>query len=332
MQQIILKKLPLTDEINQLYFINELLEAHSNIAKYQTLLNNSKISWNILKKPLLIQEAIQSIKINGTQTTINEVLEYELEENKKNNSAIEAINYYKALIHGEHELKKIPLNTRMFKELHKILFEGCATSPEPQLVNDYISNLEKYINEPTDNISPLIRIAIIHAQFETIHPFLDGNSRIGRILIPLYLYDNKFIDAPNFFISDTLEKDKHKYYKLLNDTRFKDNWNEWIKFFIESVNTQAIKNIDMLEKINTVYENDINKAKALIKNNNIITIIDMMYQNPIFNANKMAELTGIAGSTCRKYLNILEDANIIYSDNKPRNKTYYNYNLLDILR
>lgn len=284
-----------------------------------------------------------------------------MDDNKKNSDTTEVLNYYRALIYGERELKSIPLSTRMFKELHKILLsdnvrgrnrtpgefrsiqnfigpDGCTIKttsfvpPEPQLVNEYISNLENYINNPSDNINPLIRIAIIHAQFETIHPFLDGNGRIGRILIPLYLYDNNLIDAPNFFISDTLEKDKHKYYRLLNDTRFKDNWNDWIKFFIESVNCQAKKNIYMLERINEAYEKNITTAKELIKNTNIISIIDTMYRLPIFNANKMAELTGIPSSTCRKYLNILEDARIIYSDEKVRNRTYYNYNLLDILR
>lgn len=361
MKPFVPKKLPLTDEIDQMFFINELIEAHANVVKYQTILNNSKVPWNILINPLLLQEAVQSTKIEGTQVTIDEVLESELDENKKNNDVTEVMNYYKALTYGERELKRIPLSTRMFKELHKILLsdnvrgrnrtpgeyrsiqnfigpEGCTIKtasfvpPEPQLVDDYISNLEKYINNPEDNINPLIRIAIIHAQFETIHPFLDGNGRIGRILIPLYLYDNNFIEAPNFFISDTLEKDKHKYYRLLNDTRFKNNWNEWIKFFIESVNIQAKKNISMLERINEAYDKDVTIAKKLIKNTNIINIIDTMYQLPIFNANRMAELTGIASSTCRKYLSILEEAGIIYSDSKPRNKTYYNYNLLDILR
>ncbi|MDI3547450.1 MAG: hypothetical protein PWR10_1102 [Halanaerobiales bacterium] len=102
---------------------------------------------------------------------------------------------------------------------------------EPQLIDKYISNLEKYINEPEDDLHPLVRVAIIHAQFETIHPFLDGNGRVGRIMIPLYLYDQGILDSPNLFISEELERDKYKYYGLLNETRFKENWNEWIMFF-----------------------------------------------------------------------------------------------------
>lgn len=360
MKPFIPKKLPL-EEINQTFFINELIEANGNIVRYQTMLNSSKVPWNILINPLLLQEAVQSTKIEGTQVTIDEVLESELDNNKKNIDVEEVMNYYRALNYGKNELKRMPLSTRMFKELHKILLggnvrgknrtpgeyrtiqnfigaEGCTLKtasfipPEPQLVNEYISNLEEYINNPTDNINPLIRIAIIHAQFETIHPFLDGNGRIGRILIPLYLYESKIIEEPNFFISDTLEKDKHKYYRLLNDTRFKNNWNEWIKFFIESINMQAKKNIEILNKINERYEADLLLATAAIKNSNIIYIIESMYQSPIFNVNRMSELTGMPNSTCRKCLYKLEDLGLIYSDGKARNRTYYNYNLLDILR
>ena len=155
-----------------------------------------------------------------------------------------------ALRKGESLIRRIPISARLIKEMHKILLsgevrgnsrnpgefrsiqnfigpQGCTMQtasyipPEPQLVPDYMSNLEKYIDEPTDNLNDLIRIAIIHAQFETIHPFLDGNGRIGRILIPLYLYDKKFISSPNFFISESLEKDKFKYYKLYKSSYFR---------------------------------------------------------------------------------------------------------------
>lgn len=105
--------------------------------------------------------------------------------------------------------------------------EGCTMEtatyipPQPQLVDIYMNNLEIYINNPQDQLDELIRVAVIHAQFETIHPFLDGNGRIGRILIPLYLFSKKVIDYPNFFLSEALERDKHKYYRFLNDTRYK---------------------------------------------------------------------------------------------------------------
>lgn len=217
--------------------------------------------------------------------------------------------------------------------------EGCTLEtatfvpPQPQLVDSYMSNLEKYINNPNDNLHSLVRIAIIHAQFETIHPFLDGNGRIGRILIPLYLYDVNLINSPNLFISEVLEKDKHKYYRLLNGTRKEGNgWNQWIKFFLQSVNKQVIKNINLIEEIDNLYERDLENAMNIINSTNVLDLIKAMFQKPIFNVKTISSLTGIPDTTCRRYLFTLEEEKVIFSDNKMRNRKYYYYNLLDLLR
>lgn len=214
--------------------------------------------------------------------------------------------------------------------------------PEPQLVADYMSNLEKYINELMDQLNELIRIAIIHAQFETIHRFLDGNGRIGRILIPLYLYDKEIISSPNFFISESLEKDKFKYYKLLNDTRIdyvnynekeiSKRWNNWIKFFINAIVTQGKKNIELIETIDKLYDEVLTKSKNVISNNKLIDIIDTMFERPIFTKKTILEKVDIPSSTLGLYLNKLEEEQIIYSDGKIRNKKYYFYDLINILR
>ena len=104
--------------------------------------------------------------------------------------------------------------------------------PEPEKIKGLMDNLISYINNPKDDFNELLRVAIIHAQFESIHPFMDGNGRVGRMLIPMYLYAKKQIDLPCFFISEALERDKLKYYNLLNNTRKENNWNAWIKFFL----------------------------------------------------------------------------------------------------
>lgn len=355
-------ELPIDSYINPLEFYNELISASTNVGKFQVMLRKSKINEDFLITPFILQEAVQSTKIEGTQVTFDEVLEFDIDKKEKNNDAQEVLNYYEALKYGEQALSRLPISTRMFKELHGLLLsngvrgenrspgeyrsiqnfigpEGCTMKtatfipPEPQLVVAYMSNLEKYINEPTDDLHPLVRIAIIHAQFETIHPFLDGNGRIGRILIPLYLYDNKLIHSPNLFISETLEKDKHKYYRLLNGTRkSKEGWNEWIKFFLESVNKQTLKNIDIIEEIDKLYEKDLDKAMNVINSTNVVDLIKCMFQRPIFDVKTISSLTGIPDTTCRRYLSTLEEGKIIYSDNKIRNKKYYYYNLLDLLR
>lgn len=268
-------------------------------------------------------------------------------------------------------MKRIPISSRMIKEMHKILLsgdvrgnsrnpgefrsiqnfigpQGCTIQtasyipPEPQLVPELMSNLEKYINEPTDNLNDLIRIAIIHAQFETIHPFLDGNGRIGRILIPIYLYDRKLINSPNFFISESLEKDKFKYYKLLNDTRVvvsetsietaSHKWNAWIKFFINAIINQANKNIVLIDQIDNLYNKTLNDCKDLINSNKLIDIVNIMFEKPIFTKKKILEKVDMPSSTLGIYLNKLEEKQIIYSDGKVRNKKYYFYDLINILR
>ena len=299
------------------------------------------------------------------------MLEYAVDESKKNDDIQDVINYSATLNAGERLIGRLPISTRLIKELHKILLSGevrgssrspgefraiqnfigptsCTIEtasyvpPEPQLVADYMSNLEKYINEPMDQLNELIRIAIIHAQFETIHPFLDGNGRIGRILIPLYLYDKEIISSPNFFISESLEKDKFKYYKLLNDTRIdyvnynekeiSKRWNNWIKFFINAIVTQGKKNIELIETIDKLYDEVLTKSKNVISNNKLIDIIDIMFERPIFTKKTILEKVDIPSSTLGLYLNKLEEEQIIYSDGKIRNKKYYFYDLINILR
>jgi len=370
-------KLPIEDMINIHVFLNELVEANKLIGIYETLLSKSKINPEILLMPLTLQEAIQSTRIEGTQVTLDDMLEYGVDESKKNNDIQEVLNYSSSLRTGERLLKTLPLSTRLIKEMHRILLsgdvrgnsrnpgeyrstqnfigpEGCTIQtasyipPEPQLVNDYMSNLEKYMNEPTDKLNDLIRIAIIHSQFETIHPFLDGNGRIGRILIPLYLYEKRLISSPNFFISESLEKDKYKYYKLLNDTRVvisdddekakkdkviaSEKWNNWIKFFIEAVINQANKNIKLIDDIDNLYDKTINNSRQLINSLKVIDIVNIIFQKPIFTKKTILERVDIPGSTLNNYLNILEEHQIIYSDGKVRNKKYYFYDLISLLR
>ncbi|WP_061312723.1 Fic family protein [Clostridium botulinum] len=364
-------KLPIDNLINVNEFINELLEANKLLGIYEILLKKSKIDPELLLAPITLQEAIQSTRIEGTQVTLDDMLEYGVDESKKTTDIEEVINYSIALKTGENLLRNIPISTRLLKEMHKILLsgevrgnsrnpgefrsiqnfigpQGCTIKtasyipPEPQLVPNYMSNLEKYINEPSDTLNDLIRIAIIHAQFETIHPFLDGNGRIGRILIPLYLYDKKLISSPNFFISESLEKDKFKYYKLLNDTRVdtseenKENasrrWGEWIKFFINAVINQANKNIILIDSIDNLYTVTVDRSRNIITNNKIIDIINVVFEKPIFTKKTILERVDIPSSTLGVYLNKLEDEKLIYSDGKARNKKYYFYDLISILR
>jgi len=342
-------------------FIHELIEANKKVAQYQVLLQNTKLPSHLLLNPVMLNEAVQSTKIEGTQVTLDEVLEVEAHSRKNNKDIQEVLNYYHALREGMDKLAVLPLSTRLFKEMHVTLMsnevrggnrspgeyrkiqnfigpEGCSMEtatyipPQPQLVDTFMNNLEIYINDPRDKLDELIRIAIIHAQFETIHPFLDGNGRIGRILIPLYLFNKKVIDYPNFFLSEALERDKHKYYRYLNDTRYNGDWNQWIQFFLVAIIQQADKNIRLINDVNTLYDHDLDLAQSLINSSGVKKVVDCIFQKPIFTVQTICSSTDLSEATCRRYLNILESNKMIFSDGRQRSKTYYYYNLLDKLR
>ena len=366
--------LPLNELVDVNYFLNELIDAATYLTLYDKCLAKSKLDPSLLMGHISLKEAVQSTRIEGTQATLSDMLEHNADEKIINTDILEVLNYSKALSIGESMLRDFPISVRFIKRLHSTLLEGnvrgknrnpgelrsiqnfigpsgCTINnatfipPEPQLVPEYMSNLEKYINEPEDNLNELIRIAIIHAQFETIHPFLDGNGRIGRILIPLYLYDKSVLKRPIFFLSESLEKDKFKYYKLLNDVRVsisednyesdfgvaKKNWCEWIKFFLEAVTTQSQKNIDLIERIDTLYEETIDSLRKVIGSDRVTDIARFMLKNPIFTKKKMSEELGYPVSTVGNYLSKLENENIIFSDGRVRNKKYYLYSLIEIL-
>lgn len=192
---------------------------------------------------------------------------------------------------------------------------------EPQLISEYMGNLENYINEYEVDL-PLIKIALIHSQFETIHPFADGNGRTGRILVPLYLFSEKVIDEPNFLVSESLEKDKYKYYALLNNTR--------VEFFLNACITQADKNINKIDDINKLYEATIAKVKNITKTT-MIDVIDIIFMYPIFTTTKIRTKLNISASTLNNYLNQLCENKIIYSDGSARNRKYFFYDLISII-
>lgn len=372
--------LPNEDLIDLNKLINKVVKANTDIAIYNEKLKSSKIRPELLLDLLALREAIESTKIEGTQVTMDEMLEYRAEEKKPNNDINEVINYHRALEMGENLLKELPISTRLIKKIHGILMSGNVRGkgqiipgefrtsqnfigpkgatienasyipPEPQLVDEYLSNLEKFINNET-NTDDLIKIAIIHAQFETIHPFSDGNGRTGRILIPLYLFEKGLISKANFFVSESLEKDKFKYYQLLNNTRVvnsnkeddeeqyykdmknaKEKFSEWIDFFLTACISQAAKNIDKINRINNLYEETIEKSKSLVRSSSIQEVIDILFLYPIFTTKLIREKLSIAPATLNGYLKRLVDARIIYTDGKSRNRKYFFYDLINILR
>ena len=341
-------------------FLDELIDASTSLEVYKEKIKDSKLDRAWFLPTLQQKEALASSMIEGTQATLDGVLVNRVVPDKKDVDIQEVLNYDAATEYGYRYLKRGDFDKEFILDLHKILLRGKVrkqtdqigefrthqnyvgtmgrkreityTPPEPEMVEKLIDNLIEYIEKPKDNYRSLVRIAIIHAQFETIHPFMDGNGRVGRILIPLYLYYVEQIDMPCFFVSEALERDKLKYYTLLNNIRNKNEWSEWIKFFLVTVKNQCDKYIRMISDINLLYEKDLEKASGLVRTGNMRTLINLLYKYPIVNSSTIAQCSNIPSATINRYLNVLVDADILYTDDKSRNRTYFYYDLLNILR
>ena len=353
------KLLPLRKEdLDPSVYLESLIDATARLEVYKTKLDGSKLERRWFLPTLQQREAWASSLMEGTQATLDGVLVDQVNPSERDRNMAEVRNYVRAAQVGHDHLVNYPFTVELVKKLHKILMTGNVrrnkktipgefrteqnylgrekmisyVPPLADEVNRLMENFVAYFNDTEDSLRPLVRAAIMHAQFETIHPFMDGNGRVGRILIPLYLFHHKQISLPYFFISEALERDKFRYYDLLNGIRLRNDWNSWIDFFLKAVDQQCSKYIEMVDKINDLYERDLEHAKAIIKSNKVVDLINLLYKFPVINTATVTDCTDIPPATANRYLGALVDNKILYSDNAARNRSFYYYNLLDIIR
>lgn len=298
---------------------------------------------SILLSPLTTQEAVLSSKIEGTQATMGEVLEFEAEENPSNISKErkadinEVLNYRKAMWHAIDLLKKLPLCQRVIKAAHQILLSGVRghgkSSGEYRKASNWIGppgctideakfvpisadklpdamNLwEKYIHDEVDD--HLVQLAIIHAEFEALHPFLDGNGRLGRMCIPLFMYKVGFIHSPMFYISAFFEKNRDEYYEKLLSVSRDNDWTGWCKFFLKAVKEQANKNQTKATEILQLYENKKSQIVDLTHSQYAIYTLDFIFSRPIFNSTNFTGMGDIPSTSAKRILNILRKNHVL---------------------
>ena len=370
MEPYVAKKLPFEEEINYNKITKQLLLTNSSVSKFDGMLEEASINKELFLNPLTKKEAVLSSKIEGTQATLTEYLEIEVEDGKTTSAAkyddfIEILNYNKAIAYAEAELndkKKITL--WMIRSIHKILLNGARGKDKnpgefrkeqnqigkpgskiedatfvpvaPEHLTDVLENLEKYISE-YDEQSALVQAAIIHAQFEKIHPFKDGNGRIGRMLIPLFLYYKKVISRPVLYVSEYLEENREEYYYKLNNIDTENGWIDWILFFLKAIEVQSNKNIEKIKLLQSLYE----EYKIIISNTlntkNSIYILDALFQQPICKSTTIYELiskkVSIDSSTIDRYIKKLVNKGILIPEqDKERHKKYYFQKLIDIIQ
>ncbi len=306
------------------------------------------------------KEALMSSQIEGTQTTLEDVLDPQIQENVNRNVA-DVISYIKATEYAVSRLNELPLCNRLIKETHKILMANTRGQeknpgefrrsqnwiggkggtlknarfipPSPEDMAEAMSDLEKYINNDTE-LDVLVHAALIHYQFETVHPFLDGNGRIGRLLITLYLMDKGVLTTPALYISYFLKKNRIEYYDRLSEVRRNGNYEQWIKFFLQAIYESSE------DATNTIY-----KLIAL-HNKNITIISDMgrasktalylfayLEENPIIEIRKTAAALNTTFKTVAESVKRLCEIGILTQfSGKQRNRTFSYTAYLDILR
>ena len=339
--------------------LKRLLEASRNLQKLDAaarLIPSTELFISMYVR----KEALISSQIEGTQCTLEDVLDPELDTNA-NLDVADVINYVKAAQYALDRLHTLPICNRLLRETHQILMEGvrgqeknpgefrrsqnwigpagCSLKDAryiPPNVADMeraMSDLEKYINEAADD-DPLIQAALIHYQFETIHPFLDGNGRIGRLLILLYLMEQKLLSKPVIYVSYFLKKNQVEYYDRISEVRRSGNYEQWVKFFLEAVNSAAQDAVKTIEALAALHEQNLAALpKTSRSKDNVRAVFDYLEQHPIVDIKHTADALGVSYNTASAAIRKLMELNILReTTNAARNRVFAYEAYLDLLR
>ena len=287
----------------------------------------------------VLKEATQSSKIEGTKTNIDDaLLSREDVKEEKRDDWEEVQNYISALHLAVDNLRKLPFSSRLIKKAHQTLLKGVRGEhklpgefrnsqnwiggasisdaifipPVHNTVNEYMADLEKFAHNDENNFPILLKIALIHYQFETIHPFLDGNGRVGRLMITLYLVEKGILKKPILYLSDFFERNRTLYYDNLTLVREKNNLIQWFKFFLVGIIETAKSGIDTFDSILKLQQETDNKLQSLGRRyNNAQLIINSLFQHPVTNAQRVKEVTQLSMPSVYKMIEEMEKLDII---------------------
>lgn len=308
------------------------------------------------------KEALLSSQIEGTQATLDDVLDPLLDENANRNVA-DVINYIKASEFAIKRLQELPLCNRLIKETHAVLMEGVRGQeknpgefrysqnwiggqgstlknaryipPNPEDMKEAISDLEKYMNAE-DSLDPLVRAALIHYQFETIHPFLDGNGRVGRLLITLFLMEKKILTTPALYISYFLKRNRIEYYDRMTEVRRKGNYEQWITFFLQAVMESAEDAVHTIDQLTALHDKNmilLMEGVAKRQSDTLKKLFAYLEANPIIEVKKTSQALDMAYNTIARAVAVLVEKGILVQSEKAGKTRIYSYSeYLDILR
>jgi len=298
---------------------------------------------DVLLSPLTAQEAVLSSRIEGTQATLGEVLEFEAEgeindeATPKTADIQEVLNYRAALREATHLLRELPLSQRLIRQTHAVLMQGVRgrnkAPGEYRGVPNWIGpagagvdaarfvpcgadklhgcmdRLESYIHEPAPD--RLVQLAIVHAEFEAIHPFLDGNGRLGRLLIPLFLFSHGLLEQPNFYMSEFLEQNRDEYYARLLATSADDDWTGWCAFFLRGLIAQAEANRRKAQAIGNLYRERLDWIAQETRSQYAVRALDWIFGHPIFKASDFTASADIPTPTAARILRVVREQGLL---------------------
>ena len=319
---------------------------------------------HVLLGSLTGQEAVLTSRIEGTQATLTEVLQYQADEKRpvspeRRDDYQEILNYRDAVLHTTERMAELPLCGRLLKEAHTILMRGVRGRTKnpgnykknlnvigppgsteetatyipvtPDKLQNGLAAWERYLN--SDQPDPLVQLAVVHAEFEALHPFMDGNGRLGRMLIPLFLFQRKIINHPDFYISEYLEVHRDEYYDGLLAVSRDDDWTGWCVFFLKALAEQAVENTRKARAIMELYDRRKGWIDVHARSRYGISALDFIFSVPIFRASEFGRSQGINPQTARRILQLIKEELLIevFPASGRRSAVYAYPELLDIV-
>lgn len=335
-------------QLNYAELVPQLVRATDALARYDQMLKNMHNS-EILLAPLRNQEAVISSRMEGTVSTMDEILKYEadletdaVEAPNVRSEVIETFLYQRALKGSQQAMESgQPLSQHLIRTAHQTLLSwgrGAAKSPgqfkteqnyladrakknilfvpvTPEQLQDGLDALFRYIETSSD--VPLIKAAISHVEFEALHPFKDGNGRIGRMIITLLLWSTKVISAPHFYISGFMEENKDQYIDMMRDVSKNDDWTSWCKFFLEAVEKQAYRNLEIAENIRQLYETMKQEFSDALSSKWSVNALDFVFTNPVFRNSRFTRTSGIPVASAARFTRVLLDRGFLRTLEEP---------------
>lgn len=340
--------------------VAKLVEANKKLAALDGL--SARIpNMDLFVSMYVRKEALLSSQIEGTQCTLDDILNPLMEENTNRNVS-DVVNYIKATEFALNRLHSLPLCNRLIKETHAVLMEGVRGQekspgefrysqnwiggqgstirnaryipPNPEDMQTAMSDLEKYMNGD-DSLDTLIQAALIHYQFETTHPFLDGNGRVGRLLITLFLMEKGILSHPALYISYFLKMNRIEYYDRMTQVRKTGDYEQWVMFFLQALSDSAGDAIQTIDALTALHNQSVAKLGTFSKRQqtNLLKLFVYIETNPIIDIQKTAAALGLSYNTVSKMVTILVDEGILRQTNKAGKAKIYSYaDYLDILR